>query len=225
MTRDLAASTLARLEDDVVYPVYAVVMYFDDTDGTLHSESGYAGENVVRLWTGGYDVTIDGNVYVGAGSIVSISSVTETADISAEGTLITLAGVPLTSLALALTSQYQGRRCDVLFALMDPDRFALSKYTVLDPEGTPTLEETAGYADALEIEFSETFSGRMDQMNIVEGADVATIEMSVENKLITLERPRSLRYTSAILKTRFPSDLGLDFVESIQDQEIVWGRA
>jgi len=61
-------------------------------------------------------------------------------------------------------------------------------------------------------------------MNISDGPESATIEMRVENKLIDLERARVARYTSGYQKSVYPGDLGLDFVESLQDKDIVWGR-
>ena len=65
----------------------------------------------------------------------------------------------------------------------------------------------------------------MDQMNIAEDADTSTIELSIENKLIDLERPRTARFTSAYQKSVYAGDLGLDFVEDLQDKEIFWGRS
>jgi hypothetical protein len=65
----------------------------------------------------------------------------------------------------------------------------------------------------------------MDQMNISEGPDTSTIELQVENKLIDLERARVARFTSSYQKSIYPQDLGLDFVESLQDKDIVWGRS
>ena len=64
----------------------------------------------------------------------------------------------------------------------------------------------------------------MDQMTIAEGPETSTIALSVESRLIDLERIRTRRYTSEDQKRRFPGDLGLDFVNSIQDKELFWGR-
>ena len=61
-------------------------------------------------------------------------------------------------------------------------------------------------------------------MNIQDGADTATIELKVENKLVDLERARVARFTSGYQKSVYPNDKGLDFVESLQDREIFWGR-
>jgi hypothetical protein len=64
----------------------------------------------------------------------------------------------------------------------------------------------------------------MDQMNIDDGPDSSTIELKVENRLVDLERARVARFTSGYQKSVYPNDKGLDFVESLQDRELFWGR-
>ena len=64
----------------------------------------------------------------------------------------------------------------------------------------------------------------MDQMNISEAGTTSTVELKVENKLIDLERARVARFTSAYQKLKFPNDQGLNFVESMQDKKINWGK-
>jgi hypothetical protein len=65
----------------------------------------------------------------------------------------------------------------------------------------------------------------MDQMNIEETGDTSTIELKVENKLIDLERARVARYTSGYQKSLYAGDLGLDFIEDLQDKPVSWGRS
>ena len=48
--------------------------------------------------------------------------------------------------------------------------------------------------------------------------------MQVENKLIDLKRSKVRRYTSEDQEQEYPSDLGLDFVPSLQDMELIWGK-
>ena len=71
---------------------------------------------------------------------------------------------------------------------------------------------------------TEIFAGYMDQMDIEELPETSTIHLKVENKLVDLERARVARYSSSYQKSIYPTDFGLDLVESIQDKEIVWGR-
>ncbi len=62
-------------------------------------------------------------------------------------------------------------------------------------------------------------------MTIDEGADSATISLAVENKLIILENAKERRYNDEDQKIENPTDKGFEFVASIQDVEIVWGRS
>jgi hypothetical protein len=152
----------------------------------------------IRMWTGLGEATIDGNTYIGTGNLLNISSVEETSEIAVRGATITLSGMNSEVISLALQSAYQGRVCNLYFGVVS---------------GTT-------YSGLTQI-----FSGYMDEMNIDEGAEFGTIELKVENKLIDLERARVRRFSSGYQKTKYPGDKGLDFVEDLQDKEIVWGRS
>jgi hypothetical protein len=71
----------------------------------------------------------------------------------------------------------------------------------------------------------EIFSGELDQMTIVEEAETCTLSVTAENVLIKLERPTVRRFTDQDQKSRYPSDRGLEYIASLQDKEIFWGRA
>lgn len=152
----------------------------------------------VRVWTGVGEATIDGNTYTGTGTLLEVSAVEETAEMAVRGATLTMTGIPSNLLSLALQEPYQGRKCTVYFGVVDG-----STYSGL----------------------TEVFAGYMDEMNIDEAPDFATIEMKVENKLIDLERARVRRYSSGYQQSVYPGDLGLDFVEDLQDKEIIWGRS
>ena len=69
----------------------------------------------------------------------------------------------------------------------------------------------------------QLFQGRMDSMTINDGGDEIIITLSVESRLIDLEKPNETRYTSEEQKRLFSGDLGLDFVTDLQDKDINWG--
>ena len=77
----------------------------------------------------------------------------------------------------------------------------------------------------------EVFSGYMDKMTIQDSADSATISLTVESRLIALERPNIRRYTREshagvrTAKGLSGSDTFFDWVTKLQDKQIVWGRA
>lgn len=181
MSRDIAAVLESALAAEVVEPFFAVELLFDS--------------GALRFWTGVGPRTINGNEYLGTGSLLGISEIRETAEIAAAGATLTLSGIPSELLSMALSEPYQNRPCRIHFGMVGD-----------------------------EADMAEVFSGRMDQLTIEEGAETSTIQLSVENRLVDLERPRVRRYTSADQKSRFPGDRGLEFVETIQDRDIFWGR-
>jgi len=149
----------------------------------------------VYLWSGYGDLVIGSKTYLGAGQLMSISTVEETTEIQAKGASITISGIPSSFLSLALTDPYQGRECRIYFGLTN------------DPSG-----------------YVEIFSGELDQMNITEQENTATIQLLAENVLIILERPVVRRFTAEDQKSRYPNDRGLEFVAGIQDKDLFWGR-
>jgi hypothetical protein len=208
MTRDLSTNTLDNIEKDVVYPFFAVELKFDS--------------NPVRVWTGQGLLTLeDGSEWVGSGQLLNISSIEETQEMSVRGATLTMSGIPSELLSLALSEPYQGRVCNIYFGTFS------EKGNLLQQDGAFILLQDGSRIELQtgETGFNELFSGYMDQMNIEDGAESATIEMRVENKLVDLERARVARFTSGYQKSVYAGDLGLDFIEDLQDKEIVWGRS
>jgi hypothetical protein len=144
----------------------------------------------LRIWTGVGDRTIDGNTYTGGGNLVGISGLEEVADLSAKNITLTLSGMPPSVVALALGEPYQRRKVRVLWGVR-------------------------GVSD-----FVEVFSGSLNQMVIEDGPESGTISVTVDSKLVELERASNRRYTSVSHKTRYPNDTFFDFVAQIQDKGV-----
>ena len=209
MSRVLSPSTIENINKDVVKPFFAVELKFD-------------GNNILRLWTGvGTLVLPDTTQWFGTGSLLGISSVEETAEMAVKGATLTLSGVPSEVLSLALSEPYQGRVCNLYFGTLSESGGITQQdgSYILQQDGSKILVQTG------ETGFNNIFSGYMDQMNIEDSAETCTVELKVENKLIDLERARVARYTSGYQKSVYPNDKGLDFVESLQDKKISWGRS
>tara|TARA_R110002153_G_scaffold3546_1_gene17026 strand:+ start:119 stop:751 length:633 start_codon:yes stop_codon:yes gene_type:complete len=207
MSRDLSTSTIEHIEANVVYPFFATELQFDS--------------NIVRMWTGqGTLVLEDGTQWIGLGQLLSISSIEETSEMAVKGASISLSGIPSELLSLALSEPYQGRVAKIYFGTFQQEGNILleSGSYILLQDGSRIEVQTG------ERGFNELFSGYMDQMNIEESGETSTIEMAVENKLIDLERARVARYTSGYQKSVYPNDLGMDFIEDLQDKRISWGR-
>ena len=207
MSRTLSSSTIENINADVVYPFFAVELRFD-------------GDNTLRLWTGqGTLVLDDGTSWVGTGNLLDISAIEETSELAVKGATLTLSGVPSEVLSLALSEPYQGRVCNIYFGTFSQGSILQesSSYILLQDGSRINLETT-------DKGFNELFSGYMDQMNIEESGETSTIQLLVENKLVDLERARVARFTSGYQKSIYAGDLGLDFVEDLQDKQIPWGR-
>jgi len=207
MSRDLSNDTIISINENVVYPFFATELRFD-------------GDNVLRMWTGqGTLVLEDGTQWVGLGQMLNISTIEETSELAVKGATLTLSGVPSEVLSLALSEPYQGRVCNIYFGTFIQGSILQesASYILLQDGSRINLEDQS-------TNFSELFSGYMDQMNIEESGDTSTIELLVENKLVDLERARVARFTSGYQKSIYAGDLGLDFVEDLQDKQIPWGR-
>ena len=207
MSRDVTQTTLDLLDDSVIYPFFAVELQFD-------------GGNVLRLWTGTGTLVFQEVEWVGTGSLLAIDTIEETSEIAAKGATLSLSGVPSEVISLALTEPYQGRQAKIYFGtfsrgvLLQED----AAYILLQDGSKITLEDR-------KTELTEIFAGYMDQMNIDEGPETSTISLTVENKLIDLEKARTARFTNAYQKYLYPNDRGLEFVEDLQTKELFWGRA
>ena len=70
----------------------------------------------------------------------------------------------------------------------------------------------------------EVFGGLMDVMTISDSGEASTISLTVESRLVELERIRPFRYTDNSQKLRHPTDDFFSFVPALQDREILWGR-
>jgi hypothetical protein len=77
----------------------------------------------------------------------------------------------------------------------------------------------------------EIFSGFMDQMQITDSGETSTIKLTVESKLIVLERPVARRYTEqshqAVRNSKSLSgdDSFFRWMTRLQDKQITWGRS
>lgn len=153
----------------------------------------------VYLWTGYGTLTYNGIGYLGLGTLGTISPVQETTDLSARGISMQLSGVPTALVYEALTDDYQGRACSVMFGALSP---------------------TAGLvASPITV-----FSGRMDVMQLSDDGQTSQITMTAENKLIDFKRTREIRYTDEEQQRLYSGDLGLEFVNAIQEKTIYWGN-
>jgi len=156
--------------------------------------------DTLYVWSGDYDLSLDGNTYTGAGTLLSISNIEDTLELKSSGLSVALAGMDATVLDLALTENYQNRFITVYLGYLSGGTDTVA--------GTMTL-----------------FKGRMQSMTINDDPNGSTISVDAENRLIDLQRPSNLRYTKESQQGISSGDTCFDRVQSLQDKEIIWGRS
>ena len=153
----------------------------------------------VNVWSGVGDKSWDSKTWKGLGTLGSITPIPENAEIRASGAKLTLSGIPTDMVTLVLTDVRQGK----------PVRIYLG-----------ALDDT----DAVIVDPYPAMIGRTDVCEIEEGGETSTIQISVENRLIDLQRSRERRYTHEDQQLDFPGDDGFEFVTEIAEANISWGK-
>lgn len=175
--------------------------------GTVRPAIFYEGEFVdgaeapsfLRFWTGVGSITWDGYTWTGGGNLLGISALEETTDLKAVGFSVTLSGMPSSLISLALGNVRQGKPGKLWLALFDA-----SWAMIADPYPLKR--------------------GRFDIAPIEDNGETCTISANYEDRLIDLERPRDRRYTHEDQQLDYPGDKGFEYVPSLQDMDIPWGR-
>lgn len=186
MSRSLVQALSDELNSSNLSPFYALEFVFDS--GTL------------RLWTGIGNLVANGETWIGGSGVISISTSSETIDLSANSVQIGLNGLDQSVLSISLSEPYRNR----------PFRLYLGALN--------SQNQSVGTLYQL-------FAGRMDVMAIEDSGATANIILTVENALVDLERPRIRTLTDEEQKSRYPGDNSLSQVAKLQDRQISWGKA
>jgi hypothetical protein len=153
----------------------------------------------LRLWSGLSPLTYDDREWTGAGTLFGFGSVEETREVVANGATIFLSGIPSDLVSACINDAQQGKIGRIYLAVLDADG--------------------AVDGDAVEL-----FVGRLDVPTISDEGPNCTIAITYESRMIDLTRPCEFRYTHESQQVLHPGCLGFEFVTSIQDLEITWGR-
>ena len=185
MSRDMQAANLAAISQQDV----RVIGFFE----------GEFASGTVRLWTGVGDFEWDGKTWAGAGTLLGFSSIEETNDIVASGISVSLSGVPVDLVSIAIRDAEQNAPGTIWIGFMSDDWQLLA-----DPE--------------------IIFSGLLDVPTIEDSSDTCTVTVSYESQLIDLQRAREWRYTNESQQVLHPGDRGFEYVAGIQNKTVTWGR-
>lgn len=137
--------------------------------------------------------------YVGAGDLLSISEIAESADLTANGASVTLTGLKTSLIQTARDEDYQGRKMTIAIGAMNETADVIANPAIM-------------------------FTGFMDVMTINDGGEYSTINLTCENKLIAFERSNRRRNTDGDQRIDYPTDEGFSFVTIIQELDLYWGQ-
>ncbi|MEM9786797.1 MAG: hypothetical protein AAF801_09880 [Pseudomonadota bacterium] len=149
----------------------------------------------LRLWTGLAPRNINAETYAATGQLLEIGGLEEVSTLSSTVATLTLTAISSSMVALALDEPYQGRPCAIYF----------------------------GCTDVAEV--VEVFSGQMNTMTIEDSGKFSRITLTIDSKLVLLDRKSERRYTHESHIARHPGDTFFSYVADLQDRQIVWGRA
>jgi hypothetical protein len=155
--------------------------------------------DVLNLWSGTYPVIFGGATFEGAGSLMTISGISEDSTVEAKNVTITVSGIPSEIINDALNETQRGLKAQVYLGLFEQDGVTLVPDPVL------------------------AYTGRIDQPSITDSGDTCTIAINIENALADMNRPVDRRYTDADQQHDHPGDLGCSFIAAIQNIQIYFG--
>lgn len=182
MSRDLTAAMITEVTAAKLRPV-------------IFYEGEFSG-GTLPLWSGVGTITWNSLSWTGAGHLLGISDITETADLRAEGFTVSLSGLPSSLIAVAQAQAELGLAGSVWFGCMDA-----AGAVIADP-----------YL---------AFKGKLDVPSIEDTGDTCTISVAYEHQLIDLERPRLRRWTHEDQQIDY-GDRGFEYMASLQDQVLEW---
>lgn len=154
---------------------------------------------ILRFWTGHGDITFLSQTWNGAGDVIKLAPIKETASVEAMGVSFEVEGVSTEIISLALSEPVQGRNATMYVGFLDANDALIA-----DPVGP--------------------FIYIMDTISIAENPQNPRVTLTAESNLVLLEKARPRRYTHEDQQIEFPGDEGFIFVPSIQEKQITWGK-
>ncbi len=153
----------------------------------------------IYVWTGRGVVSWGGHDWVGVGSLGTISNIEEGSTIEAKGITLSLSGIDTTLLTGVMDEFQVGLPAIVYLRLFDSDNAFI---------GDPVI----------------SWSGRTDQPTVEMDGQTATISINCENRLVDMNVAVDRRYTNEDQQLDHPGDRGMEFVSSLQEVVLYWGR-
>ena len=159
---------------------------------------GLFDNGALRLWTGIGPLEYGGNIWPGSGLLMVISGLQDSANTEANGLEVSLNGIPPEMAALIIAEPMQNRIVNVYLAMFSESGAMID---------TPSM----------------LFAGRGDVPSITDGPDAIEARLTIEGRLVDLQRARKRTYEPADHKIKYPNDKGLDYVPELAGKKVKWG--
>ncbi|WP_420239215.1 hypothetical protein ACOBR2_06430 [Telmatobacter bradus] len=169
-------------------------------------------DNTLHVWNGSGNVVWNGNTYLGVGDFGTIGAMTETIATEAKGTTLSLSGIDSTLLAECMGEITAFNTCNVYLCFWDgPNHTSIISQPFL------------------------SLTGYLDSPVIEDDGKTSTIQVSVENPLLDMNRICVRRYTAddnridiaarltALGLSTSTTDTFFSFVNAIQLAQVWWG--
>jgi hypothetical protein len=152
----------------------------------------------LRLWTGVYDVSWNGETWLGNGWLLGVSRLEDDTRLTPSPMTVVLAGLPDTLVSLILNSSRHGKTGTFWRAYLDDSG------QIIDSP-------------------MKRFSGLFDVPVISPSPDDSTVTITYESEFIMFDQPREDRMSNEHQKSKYPADRGFEFVEALAEKQIFWG--
>lgn len=154
--------------------------------------------DTLYLWSGIGPIAWNGHTWQGTGDLAGFDRVEESSDVEAVGLKATLNGIPSEMVSWLLQEVQSGKPFNVWFGVLDADG-----QPVADPD--------------------KAFGGMIDTAALEDGAQTASITVTVESAMVRLEQPLERRWTHEDQQRRSPGDRGFEYVAALQSKEVKFG--
>ena len=184
MARSLDSTLQAELTAPVIEPVLFALL-------TFRSMTCY-------VCSAGFDITFDGQVYKGLGTLGGVSATREGTDVKADGISLTLSGIDPAIMGECLADIQPLAPAMLWLGLVSQGQLI----------GTP-YRFFAGFVDTPAISLSPA---------------TASITLKLESRMALLNRPSQRRYTTADQHAfGYADDTAFLWVEKLNDMALKWG--
>ena len=154
----------------------------------------------VYIWSGLGSISWNSQTWLGVGTLGGISMVEDGATVQPRSVTLTLSGIDPSTLAGALQESCQELPLTIWLGLFDSSGNLIPSPVVI-------------------------WSGLSDQPTIEVSGDSAIISLNGESRLLEMNVSRELFYTQDQQALDHPGDQAFNWVNSIQELQLMWGLA